>query len=206
MVVAARVDRGRGLCARPSRRQLAAHRLLSAHILAAPSPTFFPAIACSHAAFRQIVSNSLRPFEIETELTVHALELELPSGKWRRRIIRGRAAQRSKLNTWHDGFRILWTVLKLYRAERPLARVGSASRSAWPSVSPSRSSSPMCRRVWCRACRVLDRFDGAGLPVRRRRADPRYWRKAKLIAYLALRAPGEDRRQTGANCPTTIRF
>ena len=26
----------------------------------------------------------------------------------------------SKLNTWRDGFRILWTILRLYRSERPL--------------------------------------------------------------------------------------
>ena len=31
----------------------------------------------------------------------------------------------SKLSTWRDGFRILWTVFKLYRAERPLSLFGA---------------------------------------------------------------------------------
>ena len=47
------------------------------------------------------------------------------SAKSRHRIIRGPDGSASKLSTWTDGFRILWTVLKLYRAERPLALFGS---------------------------------------------------------------------------------
>jgi hypothetical protein len=31
----------------------------------------------------------------------------------------------SKLNTWSDGFRILWTILQLYRSERPLTFFGA---------------------------------------------------------------------------------
>ena len=34
--------------------------------------------------------------------------------------MRGRRASVSKLNTWRDGFRILGTILKLYRSEKPL--------------------------------------------------------------------------------------
>ena len=64
-------------------------------------------------------------FEIETELTVHALELELPVGEVPTPYYSRPAGSASKLSTWHDGFRILWTVLKLYRAERPLALFGS---------------------------------------------------------------------------------
>ena len=64
-------------------------------------------------------------FEIETELTVHALELELPVGELTTPYYSRPAGSASKLSTWHDGFRILWTVLKLYRAERPLALFGS---------------------------------------------------------------------------------
>jgi hypothetical protein len=30
------------------------------------------------------------------------------------------AGSASKLHTWRDGFRILWTIVQLYRAERPL--------------------------------------------------------------------------------------
>jgi len=64
-------------------------------------------------------------FEIETELTVHALELELPVGEVATPYFSRPVGSASKLSTWHDGFRILWTVLKLYRAERPLSLFGA---------------------------------------------------------------------------------
>jgi glycosyltransferase involved in cell wall biosynthesis len=60
-------------------------------------------------------------FEIETELTVHALELRLPVGEVAARYYSRPTGAASKLNTWRDGFRVLWTILKLFRAERPLS-------------------------------------------------------------------------------------
>ncbi len=60
-------------------------------------------------------------FEIETELTVHALELELPVAEIRTPYYARPEGSESKLSTWRDGFRILGTILKLYRSERPLA-------------------------------------------------------------------------------------
>jgi glycosyltransferase involved in cell wall biosynthesis len=59
-------------------------------------------------------------FEIETELTIHALELGLPAGEVQTPYYARPAGSVSKLSTWRDGFRILWTILKLYRSERPL--------------------------------------------------------------------------------------
>ena len=59
-------------------------------------------------------------FEIETELTVHALELELPVAEMHTPYYSRPKGSASKLNTWRDGFRILRTILRLYRAERPL--------------------------------------------------------------------------------------
>jgi glycosyltransferase involved in cell wall biosynthesis len=59
-------------------------------------------------------------FEIETELTIHALELGLPVAEVKTPYFSRPAGSVSKLNTWRDGFRILWTILKLYRSERPL--------------------------------------------------------------------------------------
>jgi glycosyltransferase involved in cell wall biosynthesis len=59
-------------------------------------------------------------FEIETELTVHALELDLPSGEIQTPYYARLKGSTSKLNTWRDGFRILWTIFRLYRSERPL--------------------------------------------------------------------------------------
>ncbi|WMT77166.1 glycosyltransferase family 2 protein [Bradyrhizobium sp. Ash2021] len=59
-------------------------------------------------------------FEIETELSVHALELALPVSEIETPYYARPEGSVSKLNTWRDGFRILGTILKLYRSERPL--------------------------------------------------------------------------------------
>ena len=59
-------------------------------------------------------------FEIETELTVHALELMLPTAEITTPYYARPPGSVSKLNTWRDGFRILGTIFKLYRTERPL--------------------------------------------------------------------------------------
>jgi glycosyltransferase involved in cell wall biosynthesis len=59
-------------------------------------------------------------FEIETELTVHALELALPVAEIATPYYARPEGSFSKLNTWRDGFRILGTILKLYRSEKPL--------------------------------------------------------------------------------------
>jgi glycosyltransferase involved in cell wall biosynthesis len=60
-------------------------------------------------------------FEIETELTVHALELDLPVAEVPTPYYARPEGSRSKLKTWQDGARILWLILRLYRSERPLA-------------------------------------------------------------------------------------
>lgn len=59
-------------------------------------------------------------FEIETELAVYALELSLPVAEVKTPYYARPEGSFSKLNTWRDGFRILGTMLKLYRAEKPL--------------------------------------------------------------------------------------
>ena len=59
-------------------------------------------------------------FEIETELTVHALELSMPVTEIETPYYARPKGSFSKLNTWRDGFRILGTILKLYRSEKPL--------------------------------------------------------------------------------------
>ena len=65
-----------------------------------------------------------RGFEIETELTVHALEQALPTGEIHTRYFERPEGSRSKLSTWRDGLRILFMTAKLYRDERPLAFFG----------------------------------------------------------------------------------
>src|SRR5215831_2155258 len=59
-------------------------------------------------------------FEIETELSVHALVLALPVAEIETPYYARPEGSFSKLNTWRDGFRILGTILKLYRSEKPL--------------------------------------------------------------------------------------
>jgi glycosyltransferase involved in cell wall biosynthesis len=63
-------------------------------------------------------------FEIETELSVHALELVLPVAEVETPYYARPEGSFSKLNTWRDGFRILFTILKLYRSEKPLRFFG----------------------------------------------------------------------------------
>src|SRR6185312_15762216 len=60
-------------------------------------------------------------FEIETELTIHALELGLAIDEIMTPYRARPTGSASKLNTWRDGFRILLTIFNIYRAERPLA-------------------------------------------------------------------------------------
>jgi len=59
-------------------------------------------------------------FEIETEMSVHALELRMPV----REVVTDYAARpegsHSKLSTVRDGIRILRMIIQLYRIERPL--------------------------------------------------------------------------------------
>ena len=71
----------------------------------------FPALACG--------------FETETEFTIHALELNMPVGEVPS-MYRGRmAGSHSKLHTISDGLRILRTIIRLVKQERPLQSFGA---------------------------------------------------------------------------------
>ena len=61
-----------------------------------------------------------RGFEIETELTVHALELRMPCGEVETSYGSRPENSVSKLSTYRDGFRILKTIGRLFMVERPL--------------------------------------------------------------------------------------
>jgi glycosyltransferase involved in cell wall biosynthesis len=65
-----------------------------------------------------------RGFEIETELTVHALELRMPYGELDTPYGARAEGSASKLSTWRDGLRILRTIGWLYMMERPFAFFG----------------------------------------------------------------------------------
>ena len=59
-------------------------------------------------------------FGIETELTVHAVRLLMPTVELDTNYKERPEGSVSKLNTWRDGFRILFTIALLVREERPL--------------------------------------------------------------------------------------
>ena len=63
-------------------------------------------------------------FEIETELNVHALELRVPFVEVDTPYFARPEGSASKLSTWRDGWRILVTIVKLFKGERPLAFFG----------------------------------------------------------------------------------
>jgi len=65
-----------------------------------------------------------RGFETETEISVHALELAMPVAE----VVTAYGARpegsHSKLSTYRDGWRILRTILHLFRIERPVLFYG----------------------------------------------------------------------------------
>jgi len=205
MVVATRVDH-EAAAYRPGHR--AGNRLLSGFVAHVFGRAFTDILSGYRVFSRRFVKSFpilSGGFEIETELTVHALELELPVGELATPYYSRPAGSVSKLSTWQDGFRILWTVLRLYRAERPLSLFGALGIAfiiisiglAIPIVityvqegivprlpTAVLSTGLMLLAFLSIACGlILD-------TVTRGR------REAKLIAYLALRAPGEERRRS----------
>ena len=64
-------------------------------------------------------------FEIETEISVHALEMRMPVAEQITAYAARPEGSESKLSTYRDGWRILNTIIRLFRYERPLALFGT---------------------------------------------------------------------------------
>jgi glycosyltransferase involved in cell wall biosynthesis len=64
-------------------------------------------------------------FEIETEISVHALELNMPVAEVVTEYSARPEGSESKLSTYRDGFRILNTMATLFRMERPVVFFGA---------------------------------------------------------------------------------
>ena len=125
MVVGARVDREEAAYRRGHR---TGNRLLTGFVANVFGHTFTDILSGYRVFSRRFVKSFpvlSGGFEIETELTVHALELELPVAEVETPYYARPAGSASKLNTWRDGLRILWTIVKLYRSERPLSLFGA---------------------------------------------------------------------------------
>ena len=60
-------------------------------------------------------------FEIETELTIHALHLRMPIAEIATPYRERPSGSTSKLSTYRDGLRILWKILVFIKEERPMA-------------------------------------------------------------------------------------
>src|SRR6202049_2797815 len=124
MVVGARVDQEQAAY-RPGHR--AGNLLLTAFVAMVFGRAFTDVLSGYRVFSRRFIKSFPAlsgGFEIETELTVHALELGLPVEEINTPYFSRPEGSESKLNTWRDGFRILWTILKLWRTERPLLFFG----------------------------------------------------------------------------------
>ncbi len=143
-------------------------------------------------------------FEIETELTIHALELDLPVAEVDTPYYARPEGSASKLNTWSDGFRILWTIGKLYRSERPLTfflliaavlaamSIGFAVPVAVTYIEtglvPRLPTAVLSTGLMLLSFLALS----SGLVLD---TVTRGRRELKLLSYLAQRAPGNERRK-----------
>jgi hypothetical protein len=204
MVVAARVDQ-EVAAYRPGHR--AGNWLLTSFVTAVFGRAFTDMLSGYRVFSRRFVKSFpvlSGGFEIETELTVHALELELPVAEVETPYYARPVGSASKLNTWSDGFRILWTIGRLYRSERPLQFFSAiagvlaivAIVLAIPIVAtflregivPRFPTAILATGLMLAA--LLSFVAGLILDTVTRGR-----RELKLLAYLAHRAPGDDRRQ-----------
>jgi glycosyltransferase involved in cell wall biosynthesis len=120
MVVGSRVDKDK-IAYRTGHR--AGNRILSSFVAWVFGPSFSDMLSGYRVFSRRFVKSFpvlSGGFEIETELTVHALQLGLPVDEIETPYYARAEGTSSKLSTWRDGFRILLTIVNLYRAERPL--------------------------------------------------------------------------------------
>jgi Glycosyl transferase family 2 len=121
MVVAARVEEETKAYRRGHR---TGNRLLTSFLSTVFKSRFTDILSGYRAFSRRFVKSFpvfSGGFEIETEVTVHALELELPVAEMPTPYYARPQGSVSKLSTWRDGLRILMTIVSLYRSERPLA-------------------------------------------------------------------------------------
>ena len=209
MVVAARVEDAQAAYRRGHR---TGNRLLTAFVASMFGATFTDILSGYRVFSRRFVKSFpvlSRGFEIETELTVHALELELAVAEIETPYYARPEGSVSKLSTWRDGLRIVFTIFDLYRSERPLSfftgvgitlaivSIGFAipifvtyfEQGTVPRIPTAILSTGLMLLAFLSviAGLVLD-------TVTKGR------REMKLLAYLEQRAPGEDwdRRQLRA--------
>ncbi|MEI9804010.1 MAG: glycosyltransferase family 2 protein [Pseudolabrys sp.] len=181
--------------------------LLSSFVAAVFGPAFKDMLSGYRVFSRRFVKSFpvlSGGFEIETELTIHALELSLPAAEIDTPYYSRPVGSVSKLNTWRDGFRILMMILQLYRAERPLtffSGIGCVLAAvsivlAIPIFITYFETGLVPRlptAILSTGLMMLAALSVAvGLVLD---TVTRGRRETKLLAYLSHRAPGEERRR-----------
>jgi glycosyltransferase involved in cell wall biosynthesis len=99
------------------------NRVLTGFVASVFGPTFTDLLSGYRVFSRRFVKSFpalSSGFEIETELAVHALELGLPVAEMATVYYSRPEGSVSKLRTFSDGWKILWTIVRLYQSERPL--------------------------------------------------------------------------------------
>jgi glycosyltransferase involved in cell wall biosynthesis len=201
MVVAARIEK-EAAAYRPGHRT--GNRLLTGFFASVFNAPFTDILSGYRAFSRRFVKSFpvlSRGFEIETELTVHALELDLAVAEIATPYFARPQGSVSKLSTWRDGLRILFTIIELYRSERPLAFFfGLGTLLALAAIGLAipifvtyfeRGTVPRLPTAILATGLMLLAFLSvvAGLVLD---TVTRGRREMKLIAYLEQRSPGEE--------------
>jgi glycosyltransferase involved in cell wall biosynthesis len=200
MVVGARLDQEQAAYRMGHR---FGNRILTAFVADVFGKTFTDILSGYRAFSRRFVKSfpvQSGGFEIETELSVHALQLELPVAEVETPYYARPEGSHSKLNTWRDGIRILGTIIKLYRSERPLGFFSGIGISlaimsvgfAIPilvtylreGIVPRLPTAVLSTGLMIIAALAIT----CGLVLD---TVTRGRREIKLLAYLAQRAPGE---------------
>jgi hypothetical protein len=142
-------------------------------------------------------------FEIETELTVHALELKMKTHEVATSYRDRPAGSASKLNTIRDGLRILRTIFVLLKEERPLPFFG-AFAAAFAAVSLGLAAPVVAEfmrtglvprlptAVLAASCMLLAFLSLSCGFILDTVTHSR--REIKRLAYLSIAAPGAERR------------
>jgi hypothetical protein len=150
-------------------------------------------------------------FETETELTVHALELRCPIAEVATPYRDRPHGSQSKLRTFRDGFRILRTIVKLMKEERPFAFFTgtgallalSSLLLAWPLFVTYVETGLVPRfptAILVTGLMVLAFMSFVTGLILDTVTHGR--RELKRLHYLALQAPGvRERRRARAACP-----
>ncbi len=126
MVVGARGDIGSGSAYRPGHR--AGNATLTRFVGWLFGARFTDILSGYRVFSRRFVKSFpalATGFEIETELTIHALELRMPVAEIVTPYTERPQGSTSKLSTWHDGMRIFATIFFLFKEVRPFRFFGA---------------------------------------------------------------------------------